>query len=246
VRSDSEGFGFQIVSSVYRSGSCIGKIIEGSPAARCGNLKVNDRIIAINGVNILRMHHGEIVNLIRDSGNVVTLTVGPPEDNPAAAAPIITSSNVVPMPREMTAMERPNSQNCFAVDLQRGSKGFGFSIRGGQEFANMPLLVLRIAEGGPAHMDGRLKVGDQLVEINGVMTEGMTHAEAIELIKREPIVRLLVKRQPDLSVDMNALADAIPENAYGRLGGNTTTTYSTYTTSVAPEPKATSAWSMVR
>lgn len=40
---------------------------------------MNDRIIAINGVNILRMHHGEIVNLIRDSGNVVTLTVGPPE-----------------------------------------------------------------------------------------------------------------------------------------------------------------------
>lgn len=56
-----------------------GKIIEGSPAARCQNLKVNDRIIAINGVNILRMHHGEIVNLIRDSGNVVTLTVGAPE-----------------------------------------------------------------------------------------------------------------------------------------------------------------------
>lgn len=35
------------------------------------------------------------------------------------------------------------------------------------------------------------------MEINGVSTIGMSHAEAIELIKREPIVRLLVKRQPN-------------------------------------------------
>ena len=36
------------------------------------------------------------------------------------------------------------------VELHRGSRGFGFSIRGGQEFNGMPLYVLRIAEGGAA------------------------------------------------------------------------------------------------
>lgn len=80
------------------------------------------------------------------------------------------------------------------VELQRGLRGFGFSIRGGQEFDAMPLFVLRIAEDGPAAVDGRLKVGDQLMEINGQGTRGMTHANAIQLIKQFPTVRLLVRR----------------------------------------------------
>merc|ERR1719323_1188152 len=83
----------------------------------------------------------------------------------------------------------------YAVELGRGARGFGFSIRGGREFSSMPLFVLRIAIDGPAAADGRLRVGDQIVEINGVNTKNMTHAEAIELIKSGGnAVRLLVKR----------------------------------------------------
>ena len=44
------------------------------------------------------------------------------------------------------------------MELNRGHRGFGFSIRGGQEFNNMPLFVLRIAEGGAADVDRRLRV----------------------------------------------------------------------------------------
>ncbi|VDO03668.1 unnamed protein product [Rodentolepis nana] len=63
----------------------------------------------------------------------------------------------------------------FQVILFRSSLGFGFFIRGGHEFNQMPLAVLRVAEGGPAYLDGRLKVGDELLQINGFMTAGMSH-----------------------------------------------------------------------
>jgi atrophin-1 interacting protein 3 (BAI1-associated protein 1) len=53
----------------------------------------------------------------------------------------------------------PDMEKVYTVDLLRGARGFGFSIRGGREFGNMPLYVLSIAEGGPADIDGRLKVG---------------------------------------------------------------------------------------
>ncbi len=46
----------------------------------------------------------------------------------------------------------------YAVELSRGTRGFGFSIRGGREFHNMPLFVLRIADQGAAAQDGRLRV----------------------------------------------------------------------------------------
>ena len=83
----------------------------------------------------------------------------------------------------------------YAVELQRGLRGFGFSIRGGREFHSMPLFVLRIAADGAAAADGRLRVGDQIIEINGINTKNMTHGEAIDLIKSgQGMVRLLVRR----------------------------------------------------
>merc|ERR1719357_1753918 len=85
-RLQNEGFGFVIISSVSRAGSTIGRIIEGSPAERCGRLQVGDRILAVNHVDINSLHHGDIVNPIKESGYSVTLTVGPPIDDTSSTA----------------------------------------------------------------------------------------------------------------------------------------------------------------
>ncbi|XP_053511977.1 membrane-associated guanylate kinase, WW and PDZ domain-containing protein 3 isoform X4 [Artibeus jamaicensis] len=74
------------------------------------------------------------------------------------------------------------SLGCYPVELERGPRGFGFSLRGGKEY-NMGLFILRLAEDGPALKDGRIHVGDQIVEINGEPTQGITHTRAIELIQ---------------------------------------------------------------
>jgi len=257
-RLENEGFGFVIISSVSRAGSTIGRIIPGSPAERCGRLQVGDRILAVNHVEINSLHHGDIVNLIKESGYSVTLTVGPPIDDTSSTASTSHRSSTSSM---VTAKARPtllpandsvgsSSQSSltaasrsgdvlsglnqglqhpvslgvgrpghhyehqednevhrhlveedhqqdqyFALELQRGQRGFGFSIRGGREFHSMPLFVLRMAVDGPAALDGRLQVGDQLIEINGQTTKNLTHGEAIELIKTGgSLVRLLVRR----------------------------------------------------
>ena len=88
-----------------------------------------------------------------------------------------------------------------------------YSIRGGREFGRMPLFVLKIADGGPADEDGRLRVGDQLIMINkfvsnfiykffyqilkfSVDTTDMTHENAIQLIRQAGTVSLTVRRLP--------------------------------------------------
>ncbi|XP_042875868.1 uncharacterized protein LOC122255685 isoform X3 [Penaeus japonicus] len=225
TRRENEGFGFVIISSVTKSGSTIGRIIEGSPAERCGRLHVGDRILAVNGVDIKTLHHGHIVNLIKESGYSVTLTIGPPRDDASSTTSnsqrssqgsmILAQATPVSAPQVSGAPAQTSTQaesdagddgEYYSVELQRGTRGFGFSIRGGREFHNMPLFVLRIAENGPAAEDGKLKVGDQLMEINGMSTKDMTHADAIELIKQcGNSVSLMVKRGGKLPQHLDTL-----------------------------------------
>ncbi|XP_068170444.1 membrane-associated guanylate kinase, WW and PDZ domain-containing protein 1b isoform X4 [Antennarius striatus] len=227
-RGENEGFGFVIVSSVSRpeagttfaGNACvamphkIGRIIEGSPADRCGKLKVGDRILAVNGCSITNKSHSDIVNLIKEAGNTVTLRIIPGDESSNASlltnaekiATITTThtpqlqgapearTNTKPKqesyefkapqapPPQPPTQVSPQDSEFYSVDLERDSKGFGFSLRGGKEY-NMDLYVLRLAEEGAAVRNGNMRVGDEILEINGESTKGMTHARAIELIK---------------------------------------------------------------
>ncbi|XP_072181833.1 membrane-associated guanylate kinase, WW and PDZ domain-containing protein 1-like [Diadema setosum] len=345
-RRGNEGFGFVVLSSTLKSGSNIGQIIEGSPADRCRDLEVGDRIISINGVDIRSMQHKDIVNMIKDTGTSVTLTIGSRGGDEPAARPTAPKNaghmqNALAMPAQIKGSDSsfratpgnvPNHQlppgadhkqpepiyaksskwkmdtdrirnqparppsappqsmtyadgparpgsppmgkplrgiprqserggesgwgqspprnpkspgmgrrsydpprphqmsppqnrriksaaaggyqmdrkgyndpprqgppakqlmyppkpnqlqagDYYNVDLQKGGTGFGFSIRGGREYDNTPLFVLRMADNGPAANSSLMRVGDQLIEINGRTTEGMLHSDAIEAIR---------------------------------------------------------------
>ncbi|MEQ2264854.1 Membrane-associated guanylate kinase, WW and PDZ domain-containing protein 3, partial [Xenotaenia resolanae] len=211
-RKDNEGFGFVILTSKNKPPPGviphkIGRIIEGSPTDRIGRMNVGDRISAVNGQSIMELSHNDIVQLIKDAGNTVTLTVVPEDDG----APPSGTNSVKHSPSaqhramgqqppshldrtgesEMKNSLQPSETGAIAtsgpkqgclVELERSQRGFGFSLRGGKEY-NMGLYILRLAEDGPALKDGRIHVGDQIVEINGEATQGITHTRAIELIQ---------------------------------------------------------------
>ncbi|XP_034854353.1 membrane-associated guanylate kinase, WW and PDZ domain-containing protein 1 isoform X7 [Mirounga leonina] len=230
-RGENEGFGFVIVSSVSRpeagttfaGNACvamphkIGRIIEGSPADRCGKLKVGDRILAVNGCSITNKSHSDIVNLIKEAGNTVTLRIIPGDESsnatlltnaekiatittthtPSQQGAQETRNTTKPKPESQFEFKAPQAiqeQDFYTVELERGAKGFGFSLRGGREY-NMDLYVLRLAEDGPAERCGKMRIGDEILEINGETTKNMKHSRAIELIKNGGRrVRLFLKR----------------------------------------------------
>lgn len=81
-RQEHEGFGFVIISSSsQQTGSTIGKIIPASPADN-NQLKVGDRIIRVNDIDISNLTHGDVVKIIKDSGLTVQLTVSNTIQNP--------------------------------------------------------------------------------------------------------------------------------------------------------------------
>ncbi|XP_042261809.1 membrane-associated guanylate kinase, WW and PDZ domain-containing protein 1b isoform X4 [Thunnus maccoyii] len=233
-RGENEGFGFVIVSSVSRpeAGTTFGRIIEGSPADRCGKLKVGDRILAVNGCSITNKSHSDIVNLIKEAGNTVTLRIIPGDESSNASlltnAEKIATITTTHTPQQQAAPEARNNTKpkqesfefkapqgpppqpptqpvsaqdaeFYSVDLERDNKGFGFSLRGGREY-NMDLYVLRLAEDGAAVRNGKMRVGDEILEINGESTKGMKHARAIELIKSGGRRAHLVLKRGDGSV----------------------------------------------
>ena len=54
---------------------------------------------------------------------------------------------------------------------------------GGHQRGDIGLLVKKIRPGGLAAQDSRLRIGDELLEVNGRSLEGCTHTEAASIIK---------------------------------------------------------------
>ncbi|XP_071377936.1 membrane-associated guanylate kinase, WW and PDZ domain-containing protein 3a [Centroberyx affinis] len=257
-RRDNEGFGFVILTSKNKPPPGviphkIGRIIEGSPTDRMGQMKVGDRISAVNGQSIMELSHNDIVQLIKEAGNSVTLTVVPEDDSGPPSG--TSSAKQSPSAQHRAMGQQPPShpdrngdseekkdgvgwseykslparemgtlitsgpkQGCFVVELERSQRGFGFSLRGGKEY-NMGLFILRLAEDGPALKDGRIHVGDQIVEINGEATQGITHTRAIELIQAGGTkVHLLLRPGLGLVPDHSSKDKVtIPTSSFPRL-----------------------------
>ncbi|XP_072454855.1 membrane-associated guanylate kinase, WW and PDZ domain-containing protein 1 isoform X20 [Notamacropus eugenii] len=219
------GFGFRILGGnepgepIY-----IGHIVPLGAADADGRLRSGDELICVDGTPVIGKSHQLVVQLMQqaakqghvnltvrrkvvyaESSNATLLT------NAEKIATITTThapsqqgaqetsrNNAKPKQESQFDFKAPQAaqqdQDFYTVELERGAKGFGFSLRGGREY-NMDLYVLRLAEDGPAERCGKMRIGDEILEINGETTKNMKHSRAIELIKNGGRrVRLFLKR----------------------------------------------------
>ncbi|XP_021709943.1 membrane-associated guanylate kinase, WW and PDZ domain-containing protein 1 isoform X2 [Aedes aegypti] len=124
-RNENEGFGFVIISSSGQyHGSSIGDLIPGSPAERCGELKIGDRIVAVNSIDITGMSHGDVVNLIKESGLQVQLTIGCPRPD-GAGPPLIQTATAAAAASIAASNASNTSGNEMYVSSSNGSNSGG-------------------------------------------------------------------------------------------------------------------------
>ncbi|XP_077185642.1 PDZ domain-containing protein MAGIX isoform X2 [Paroedura picta] len=139
-----------------------------------------------DGGLLARLSHGDVGGVFRQAGSRVRMRVRSRKDAGVSSDLNTADIDVGESPRSPTFrpshVQEPKETAQYSVELVRGPKGFGFSLRGGSEY-NMDIYVLALMEGGPAQQCGKIQVSDQLIEINGESTAGMTHAQAVEHIR---------------------------------------------------------------
>ncbi|XP_054718136.1 disks large 1 tumor suppressor protein-like isoform X2 [Uloborus diversus] len=150
----------------------ITKLIQGGAAAADGRLQVNDIILKVNEVDLIEIPHSIAVDALKRAGNMVHLLV----------------------------KRRRLSPHLMEIELLKGNKGLGFSIAGGVGNQHVPgddgIYVTKIMEGGAAHIDGRLEVGDKLVAVGDTNLERVTHEKAVATLKAttERVVLMVIKQ----------------------------------------------------
>ncbi|XP_064812241.1 membrane-associated guanylate kinase, WW and PDZ domain-containing protein 2-like isoform X2 [Oncorhynchus masou masou] len=224
-RRPGEGFGFVIASQDLANGASpmlshrFVTVRRGSPAARSGQVQPGDQLEAVEGRSVVTLPHRDLAQILRRAGNTLRLTIIPrlnPNSSNLSEGPELEADGRT----RKSHRRRPKQQDqrYYSVDLERGPTGFGFSLRGGSEY-NMGLYVLGLMEGGPASRSHKIQVSDQLVEINGDSTTGMTHSQAVEQIRRGGHrIHLVLKKGngyvPDYDHDPRSVSFSLyPEDA---------------------------------
>ncbi|XP_062484413.1 protein scribble homolog isoform X1 [Pezoporus occidentalis] len=190
-------------------GIFISRVSEEGPAARAG-VRVGDKLLEVNGVSLHCAEHHVAVEALRGSGSSVSMTVlrermVEPE-NAITVTALRPEDDYSPRERRggLRFPERPEGAaptERYSTCLVRNEKGLGFSIAGGKgstpyRAGDTGIFISRIAEGGAAHRDGILHVGDRVISINGVDMTEARHDQAVALLTASsPTIALLVERQ---------------------------------------------------
>ncbi|CAO1392560.1 unnamed protein product [Diamesa serratosioi] len=248
-------------------GIFISRVTEAGPADMAG-LRVGDKVLKVNGVNVTDADHYDAVEVLKACGAVLVLVVsrevtrliGHPVffENGELAKIAIDSqyttrakehTKTIPPPIQIPTddylkqqQQQQQQQNQFQHQynqqpphsaslldssiglntsnlLQTGpdvvhkvtlhttlirdqvGQGLGFSIAGGKGHApfvdgNDGIFISRITEGGAAHKDGKILVGDRVIAINGVDMRPAQHDHAVQLLTdHQRFVRLVIERE---------------------------------------------------
>jgi len=81
------------------------------------------------------------------------------------------------------------------IEIDRGQLGLGLSVVGGSDTQLSAIIIHDIYDGCAAQRDGRLQVGDQILEVNSINLRSATHDETIQALRQSThLIRLVVYR----------------------------------------------------
>uniref|UniRef100_A0A8D0CIH2 Ligand of numb-protein X 1 n=1 Tax=Scleropages formosus TaxID=113540 RepID=A0A8D0CIH2_SCLFO len=207
----SEQLGIKLVRRPDDHGVFVFHLLEGGVAARDGRLRVNDRILAINGHDLRYAAPEHAALLIQASEEQVHFIVsrqtrlqspdilqegpwsldGPPPYSPEDREPGLLDTCQKPACYEktVTLMKEPHDSLGMTVAGGMASRGW-----------DLPVYVTNVDPDGVVGQERSIRKGDILLGVNGLDLTGVTRAEAVANLKNasSPVVlRALEMRPPE-------------------------------------------------
>ncbi|XP_056678815.1 protein scribble homolog isoform X29 [Monodelphis domestica] len=148
---------------IQEPGVFISKVLPRGLAARSG-LRVGDRILAVNGQDVRGATHQEAVNALLSPTPELCLLIR--RDPPP------------PGMKEICIEKAPGEK--LGISIRGGAKGHA-----GNPFdpTDEGVFISKVSPAGAAGRDGRLRVGMRLLEVNQQSLLGLTHTEAVQLLR---------------------------------------------------------------
>ncbi|XP_077956900.1 glutamate receptor-interacting protein 1 isoform X11 [Gasterosteus aculeatus] len=169
MKKEGTTLGLTVSGGIDKDGKPrVSNLRQGGIAARSDQLNVGDYIRAVNGINLSKFRHDEIISLLKNVGERVVLEV---------------EYELPPLSVQGSGVMFKNVE----VTLHKDGNSFGFVIRGGaREDRNKsrPIVITTIRPGGPADREGTVKPGDRLLSIDGIRLHGSTLSEAMSILKQ--------------------------------------------------------------
>uniref|UniRef100_A0A6Q2XUU1 PDZ domain-containing protein n=1 Tax=Esox lucius TaxID=8010 RepID=A0A6Q2XUU1_ESOLU len=169
MKKEGTTLGLTVSGGVDKDGKPrVSNLRQGGIAARSDQLNVGDYIKSVNGINLTKFRHDEIISLLKNVGERVVLEV---------------EYELPPVSVQGSGVMFKNVE----VTLHKEGNTFGFVIRGGaheDRNKSRPVVITTIRPGGPADREGTVKPGDRLLSIDGIRLHGTSHAEAMSILKQ--------------------------------------------------------------
>jgi len=198
-RDDNGSLGLSIAGGKNNPGGdgpiIVAQMTPDGPAAQSQELRIGDQILTINGDPVENLSHDDVVDLLKAAASPILLQVMQGNDivlgtesSPSIQrnqGPNVPTPYSVPPDSSLLEWSGSTGEVVKTIRLERGSDGLGFSIVGGygSPHGDLPIYVKTVFAKGAAAEDGRLKRGDQLIAVNGQSLEGITHEEAVNILK---------------------------------------------------------------
>ncbi|XP_027134469.1 whirlin isoform X1 [Larimichthys crocea] len=209
----NEGLGFSIRGGSEHGVGIYVSLVEPGSLAEKEGLRIGDQIMKVNDKVFDKVTHGNAVKVLKGSkklclsvrsvgripGGYVTnhvytwvdpqgRSVSPPPDLPEHRSATL---------RRTDSQRRSNMQLLQEGDEKKvnlvldDGRSLGLMIRGGEEYA-LGIYITGVDQGSAAECGG-LKVGDQILEVNGRNFLSIPHDEAVRILKSSRHLMMTVK-----------------------------------------------------